>query len=101
MIVMLLMNGRGVFECDPKKVAEKLGFSDEDFEYYGKNGEKLTIKDAQMLGTMYFQFYLGTYDKFLGYMLHENDDQMLINDYDQSQLSDRLDDPVFGHYAGD
>lgn len=101
MFHMLLMNGKGVFECDPKKVAEKLNFSNEDYKHYGKNGEKMTVSEAQILGTMYFQFYLGNYEKFLGYMVNKNDDQMLINNYDQSQLSDRLDDPVLGHYVGD
>ena len=98
---MLLMNGKGVFECNSKKVAEKLNFSDEDYKHYGENGEKMTISEAQILGTMYFQFYLGNYEKFLGYMVNKNDDQMLINNYDQSQLSDRLDDPILGHYVGD
>lgn len=96
---MLLMNSKGIFECDFKKVAEKLNLSEKD---YGKNGEKMTIAEAQMFGNLYLQLYMGDYEKFLGYINEHVDDNMPIKDYDSSKLTKTIEDnDLVGAYAGD
>lgn len=83
-----------------KESCQKLNFSDEDYKHLGKNGEKMTIGDAQILGSLYLQLYLGTYEKFLGYMLDDKNTGKLMKDYDLSQLVPKLENNLF-HYVGD